>query len=125
MEQNGNLYLKKEDFVKISSLLASAPIGVRDLLQEELDRAIIISNEHFPKEVVTMHSTVEYLDLESNKKNEVTLVYPHEVVIDENKISVLAPIGAALIGLQVGQKIGWPLPNGKKKWIEVLRVMTQ
>lgn len=123
MNQNQNLYLKNEDFVKISALLSSAPKEVRDLLQEELDRATVTPDDQFPAEVVSMQSAVEYRDLESNKTNKVTLVYPHEASIDENKISILAPVGAALIGLTVGQKITWPLPGGKEKVIEVVRVI--
>ena len=53
-----------------------------------------------------------FQDLENGKERIITLVYPHEANIQENKISVLAPVGVALIGLRVGQIIQCPVPNG-------------
>ena len=122
MEQNEKLFLKSQDYLKITALLASAPEEIRDLLQSELDRATVAADDRVPEGVVTMHSLVEYIDVATKKSNRIRLVYPHEVNIEESKISVLAPIGAALIGLKVGQKIKWPLPNGREKVIEVTSV---
>jgi regulator of nucleoside diphosphate kinase len=63
--------------------------------------------------------------LDTGKELVVTLVYPHDADIDENKISILAPIGAALIGLRVGQVIRWPVPSGKEKRLQVVAVLFQ
>lgn len=122
MEQNQGLLIRKDDFYKISNLLLAAPEQTRELLLAELDRATVVPDEELPKEVVAMHSTVSYLDLTTKKENEVTLVFPHEVNTEKNKISILAPVGAALIGLKVGQSIRWPLPNGKETEIKVTHV---
>ncbi|RYE54449.1 MAG: nucleoside diphosphate kinase regulator [Sphingobacteriales bacterium] len=122
MENVGNICLKQEDFLKISSMLLAAPEEIRDLLQGELDRASVLTDDILPEGLVAMHSNVEYLDLESGQKTEIKLVYPNEASLAEHKISIFAPVGAALIGLKVGQRIAWPLPNGREKKIEVVRV---
>lgn len=122
MKPTSSLIIKKTDFLKISSLLTIAGGELRDLLQDELDRATIVSDKEFPNEAVSMNSLVTFLDLESKKTNKVTLVYPGDSKIEEHRISILAPVGAALIGLRVGQKIKWPLPNGKEKEIQVVEV---
>ena len=69
-----------------------------------------------------MNSTVKFLDLELGKESTVQLVFPQDTNIAENKISILTPVGSALIGLRVGQIINWPFPNGKVKQLKVLSV---
>jgi regulator of nucleoside diphosphate kinase len=123
MELSQTLYIKDSDHTRISALLDSAPPEVRDLLQYELERAKVISEAEFPADVVAMHSTVRFMDLNSRATSKITLVYPHEANAEEDRISILAPIGAALIGLRVGQTIKWPFPQGKEKAIEVVEVL--
>lgn len=125
MESVTGLIISKNDYEKLSALLSSARSETADLLQLELDRAQVIETEGVLPDVICMNSTVEYVDLETQKKHHVTLVYPEFANIEEKKISVLAPIGAALIGLRVGQTITWPLPNGVEKKIQVVSVTTQ
>lgn len=122
MKHPANLTMKNEDFQKISALLASAPPQVQELLQAELDRASVTADDALPGDVVAMHSTVVYKDRAMGTTSTVTLVYPHEADIAQNRISILAPVGAALIGLKVGQSITWPLPGGRSKEVEVLEV---
>jgi regulator of nucleoside diphosphate kinase len=125
MENQDNLILNQGDFHKLSSLIHSAPAEVAELLEEELSRATVVSDDQLPGDVVTMNSTVNFQDLDSGKELVVTLVYPHDANIADNKISILAPIGSALIGLRVGQVIHWPLPNGKEKRLKVISVLCQ
>lgn len=108
---------------KISAILHAAHSDVSDFLEEELGRATIVSDEELPKNVVTMNSFVTYQDMETGKESQVTLVYPADADLDQNKISILSPVGSALIGLQEGQFINWPLPSGKKKQLKVLSVV--
>jgi regulator of nucleoside diphosphate kinase len=115
-----SLTMTQTDFFKISALIKNLESTTALLLDEELNRAAIVADESLPENVVAMHSRVRYLDVEAQKESEFTLVFPHEASLDEHKISVLAPIGAALIGLKVGETILWPLPNGKSKEIQVL-----
>ncbi|MFN3454460.1 MAG: nucleoside diphosphate kinase regulator [Pseudobdellovibrio sp.] len=113
------IIITETDYQKISSLVYALETETTKLLEGELDRAEIVEDEALPKDVVAMNSIVKFKDLEDNSESSVTLVYPHEANIELNKVSVLAPIGAALIGLRVGETINWPMPNGKKKSLKV------
>lgn len=107
---------------KIASILPIAREDIAALLEEELERATIVSDEDLPTDVVSMNSTVKFLDLETDKESVVQLVFPQDTNIAENKISILTPVGSALIGLRVGQTINWPFPNGKVKQLKVISV---
>ncbi len=74
--------------------------------------------------IVTMNSKVTFKFLGEEEQIQKVLVYPNQVK-DNSHISILAPIGMALIGLSVGQRIDWILPNGNKKTIEILDVVFQ
>jgi regulator of nucleoside diphosphate kinase len=72
-----------------------------------------------------MNSRVRFEDLDSGEQLEVTLVYPRDADVDQSKVSVLAPVGSALLGLSVGQSISWPLPGGKSRHLRVVGVTYQ
>lgn len=122
MENPEKLILTQDDFQKISSLIKVSETEIAELLEEELDRAMIVANDELPKDVVAMNSKVVFKDVDTNKESVATLVYPQDAKIEENKVSILAPIGSALIGLRVGQLIEWPFPNGKSKRLMVMSV---
>lgn len=96
-----------------------------EALDAELDRAQILPSERVPADVVTMNSTVTYLDPETGKGMDVTLVYPQHADVSQGKISILAPIGMALLGLRVGQSLDWPLPDGRVKTVKVASIRYQ
>jgi regulator of nucleoside diphosphate kinase len=96
-----------------------------DELQRELDRAIVVSPEAVPREVVTMNSRVRYVDESTGEHRLVTIVYPMDADASEGKISVLAPVGAALIGLSIGQAIEWDFPDGIRRRLRVEDVSYQ
>lgn len=125
MNNDTNLIVAETDFIKLNSLIKAAATEAAELLEEELGRATVVSDTQLPADVVAMNSRVSFEDLDSGLEMSVTLVYPHEVDIEENKISILAPVGSALIGLRVGQDIQWPLPNGRKKRLRVKSVHSQ
>lgn len=125
MKNQNKLILTQNDFRLISSLVNAAGVKSTELLEEELNRASIVSAEELPSDVVSMNSRVVFKDLDTSKEMVVTLVYPNEANIEENKISILAPVGSALIGLRVGQVIMWPMPSGKDKRIEIVSVLSQ
>lgn len=108
---------------KIATILPMAREDIAALLEEELERANIVSDEELPTDVVSMNSTVKFLDLETEKESIVQLVFPQDANMVENKISILTPVGSALIGLRAGQTINWPFPNGKVKQLKVIAVM--
>ena len=83
-----------------------------DLLGEALDTATLVESTTIPGDVVTMHSRVVLRDLETSRRFRVTLCYPDEAEPAAGRVSVLAPIGASLLGLRVGADAKWTLPGG-------------
>ena len=84
-------------------------------LDEELRRASIVDPKDVPAEVITMNSRAEMRDLESGETESFTLVFPAEANIEEGKISVLAPIGAGMLGYRVGDEFEWNVPDGARR----------
>lgn len=116
------LVMNESDHKKLSSLVENIQSQTTELLEQELARATIVGNDQLPHHAVSMNSVVNFIDLDSQKEMTLTLVYPHEADMSQNRVSILAPIGSALIGLQVGQTIDWPLPNGNIKRLQVISV---
>ncbi len=84
-------------------------------LKKELDRAEIVEPEEISSRVVTMNSTVRLVDIKTGEPETYTLVLPQEADIDEGRISVLAPIGTAMLGYKVGDTFAWPVPGGVRR----------
>lgn len=84
------------------------------LLSEEIARAIEVEPELVPPDVVTLNSTVRVTDLEDGSTREYTVVLPGEANYDTGRISVLAPLGTALLGYSVGDEIEWEVPRGSR-----------
>jgi regulator of nucleoside diphosphate kinase len=97
-----------------------SPIG--EYLAEELSRAAIVPDDACAPNVVRIGSTVTYREHAAGRTRTVTLVYPKDADIDQQRISILTPIGAALIGLSPGQTIEWPSPGGAMESLTVLEV---
>ena len=93
-------------------------------LQDELLRARVLPVSQMPDDVVRMHSRVECVDAGGTRRT-LTLVYPHEADSASGRVSVLAPVGSALLGLSVGQRIDWPRPDGGTLSLEVVAVQPQ
>ncbi|AVO52833.1 regulator of nucleoside diphosphate kinase [Ectopseudomonas oleovorans] len=93
-------------------------------LQAELDRAEVVGHDEVPAGVVTMNSRVHCREESSGKDYHLTLVYPQDAG-GEGKVSILAPVGCALLGLSVGQHIDWPAPGGKQLKLTLLEVEYQ
>jgi regulator of nucleoside diphosphate kinase len=96
---------------------------VAEYLTDELTRAEIVEDEQCDPNVVRMGSTVTYRDEAAGRTRTVTLVYPDAADIEQNRISILTPIGAALIGLSPSQSITWPSPDGRENSLTVLSVV--
>jgi regulator of nucleoside diphosphate kinase len=90
-----------------------------DELEQELERAIVVSSEAVPRDVVTMNSRVLYVDETTGERRLVQIAYPEEADAGAGKVSVLAPVGAALLGLSVGQAIEWDFPDGSRRRLRV------
>lgn len=94
---------------------------VAQFLARELERATV-TEENDLRGVVRMGSKVSYRDDETGASRQIVLVYPHEANIELNRISILTPVGAALIGLSVGQRIAFETPDKRVKGLTVLAV---
>ncbi|MCE1631218.1 nucleoside diphosphate kinase regulator, partial [Enterobacter hormaechei] len=113
---------------RLDSLLeqpAFADTSIADALNEELDRAEIVPPAEIPSDVVTMNSRVRFIDLTSNEERVRTLVYPASLQDSSDQLSVMAPLGAALLGLRIGDEISWELPNGEETRVKVLELLYQ
>ena len=118
------IILNTKDF-RLLTKLAHAGISeastVADDLLVELDRARVVPLEQVPADVVQMGSHVRYRTGDGDER-EVELVYPADADIDCNRISIMTPIGAALIGLAKGQSITWQTRAGRRQVLTVLNV---
>ena len=108
--------IASEDFVALRQLGC-------DKLEAELDRADVLLAAEVPDDVVTMYSRVPYLDQTTGERRSVTLVYPDETDVGRGRISVLVPVGSALLALSTGQSIDWEFPRGSRRRLRVEEVV--
>ena len=87
-----------------------------DALEQELNRAVIAKHTDIPRDVVTMNSRVRVKDLNSGHEFVYEIVFPRDADVAKNRISVLAPIGTALLGYGAGAKIEWQVPSGIRRF---------
>lgn len=122
------IIINERDAERIDRLLEQpqwANLPVARALNEELDRAVMCAPEAMPHDVVTMNSEVRFRDLSTQEERVRTLVFPAAMNDSATQLSVLAPVGAALLGLKVGSTIRWTLPNGTVTHLEVLELRYQ
>ena len=115
------IHITKSDYERLSALIQKTREGNRmdrenlKKLEAELDRAEIVDAKDISKKVITMRSRVRLKDLVSGEANTYSLVFPSEADFSQGKISVLAPIGTAILGYKSGDTIEWPVPSGVRK----------
>jgi regulator of nucleoside diphosphate kinase len=119
------ILITEKDLLRIQHILSFQKSNDYENLEIELERAKIISDDEVPSDLVTMNSKVKFLNVQDDKEMIITIVYPSDANFAEGRISVLASIGSALIGLRVGQEINWQFPNGKTKTLKILEVIYQ
>lgn len=119
---NKIIYVTKEDYKELQDLIKAAREfkmeendSLNDL-QAELNKAKIVEREYFPKDYVAMYSIVELIDLQNNEMIRHQIVFPEDADIDKHKISILAPLGVALIGEKENTEIELNLVYGKSKF---------
>ena len=113
-----------EDLLMVVEASDARKHGDLKALTEELHRAIIVDPKDVPSDVITMNSRAQMSDLGSGETVAFTLVFPSEANIDEEKISVLAPIGAGMLGYRVGDEFAWNVPGGLRR-MKVMKVEYQ
>ena len=131
MKQSNNNYsepritLTASDHAHLSGLARAAmrtmPEAAANLI-DELDRAQVLAEAGRPNDVVSMGCEVEFRDESSGRVQRVTLVDPSEADIEQGKVSVLTPVGTALIGLRIGASITWETRTGQLKRLTVMDV---
>ncbi|MCA1984886.1 MAG: nucleoside diphosphate kinase regulator [Desulfovibrio sp.] len=126
------LIISSSDIERLDAMLESVSddsFPGKEALEAELARATIVAPQDMPPDVVTMHSTVFFETRPGGKTFELTLVYPGGAAPDaaarEGRISILAPVGGALLGLSVGDEIEWPLPGGNMVRVFIKKVVYQ
>jgi regulator of nucleoside diphosphate kinase len=124
MAEQPSVYLTQNDHDRLSALLEVQSERF-EKLDGELARAIVVPSDEIPADVVTMNSRVVFVNEVTGDRREVTLVFPYDADIDVGKISILAPVGTALLGLRVGQSIDWEVPSGEKHRYRVIEVLYQ
>ena len=119
------LLLSRLDCARLEALLEASPSADTRGLAAELERAHLVEPGEMPGDVITMNSTARFRDEESGDERGITLVYPHEATGAPGLVSILAPVGSALLGLRVGHAIDWPMPGGRIARLRVLSVSHQ
>jgi len=123
-----SIVVSSRDLARLEALLESPALSRHPAaiaLSAELGRAQVLPPEQMPPGVVTMHSRVDCIDERHDEPHTLTLVYPHEADVERSRVSVLAPVGSALLGLSVGQTIDWQAPGGRPLRLRVRAVHYQ
>ncbi|HEY0946150.1 MAG TPA: GreA/GreB family elongation factor [Opitutaceae bacterium] len=119
------LYITTQDHAKlrtlVSSLAGGARTGTGQKLREELDRAVVLDAKVVPPNVVTMNARVEIEDSSTGEVEEYTLTYPEQSNVDQRLLSVLAPVGTAVLGYAEGDEVTWSTPGGLRR-LKIRRV---
>jgi regulator of nucleoside diphosphate kinase len=126
MTRNPRILISRSDFDSLQRLLELRANGrdalLIERLDQELERAEVV--EQMPPGVVTMNSTVVFEEEETGTRREIKLCYPQEARAEVGCISVLAPIGSALLGLSEGQRLEWEVPGGRRR-LRIVAVLEQ
>lgn len=112
------------DYDRLAGLADAARDRAPEVVEElrlEIDRARVVPIEAMPADVIRMGSIVEFRS-DTSQQGRVTLVYPAEADIAKGRVSILTPIGAALIGLSSGQSIAWTARDGRRHELTVVSV---
>ena len=124
------IWITEHDMERLSKLLQDEQRPNRSLpenlkgLAEELGRGRVVGKMEVPPDVITMNSQVRLVDLDTDEETVYTLVFPDDADIDANKISVLAPIGTAMLGYRSGDVFEWNVPGGLRR-LRVTEVLYQ
>ncbi len=124
------IYITEFDMKRLRELIVEAKRLDRrgseylESLEGELSRGILVAPQDVPPDVVTMNSRVNLVDLDTGEEMVCTLVFPNEADVAQSKISVLAPIGTAMLGYRVGDTFEWKVPDGIRR-LQIKSVLYQ
>jgi regulator of nucleoside diphosphate kinase len=123
-----DIIISSLDLERLEALVGSDSVSdvLRKLnLEEELERATVVDSRHIPENVVSMNSTIQLSISSSEAPFYLTLVYPRDVKEDGSTLSILSPIGTALLGMKQGDEIYWPNPGGKNIKVRIENILYQ
>jgi regulator of nucleoside diphosphate kinase len=118
---DSQLYLTRLDYQRLNDLLRASLLDRREdlgdltRLHDEIKRAKIVEQTEIPGDVITMNSRVQIRDIDSGEQMEVSLVYPSASNAAAKRISILAPIGTAILGYRKGDTVEWEVPAGVRR----------
>ena len=126
-----DIIVTAKDYERLRKLIAEErefgktvdPLELRDL-EQELNRAVIAKAEDIPSDIITMNSQFVLEDMDSGEETTYRLVYPEYADFLENRISIIAPVGTAILGYREGDEIKWSIPTGVAR-LKIKKVMYQ
>lgn len=120
-----NVYVPEADYERLANLAKASHTHGARLLRRELERAVIVGDGEVRQPFVRLNSRVEFTDLLTGRTRKIDVVPPDEADIDQDRLSVVTPVGAALIGLSAGESIGLRTEDGRARVLVVQDVETR
>jgi regulator of nucleoside diphosphate kinase len=123
MTHHTPIHLTSQDVDRLERLVASVRKTENILaLEEQLEHAVVVPPREIPNEVATMNSRVRFRDEDTGEEDAATIVYPSDAEPSLGRVSVLAPVGSALLGLTVGDLVDWPVPRGRSRRLRIISI---
>ncbi|MGR3977523.1 nucleoside diphosphate kinase regulator [Acinetobacter sp. 1207_04] len=127
MASKPNIIISEQDLHRLETMLEHQTVLTPTMkhLEDELARAEVVEPKNVPTDVVTMNAKVLITIAPATESTEITLVYPHDFKGEKGQVNIIAPIGAAILGLSEGQDIEWPQPDGHMMKVKIEKVLYQ
>ena len=127
MASKPNIIVSEQDLHRLETMLEHQTVLTPTMkhLEDELARAEVVEPQNVPTDVVTMNAKVLITIAPATESTEITLVYPHDFKGEKGQVNIIAPIGAAILGLSEGQDIEWPQPDGHMMKVKIEKVVFQ
>ncbi len=127
MVNKPNIIISEQDLNRLETMLEHQTVLTPTMkhLEDELARAEVVEPQKVPSDVVTMNAKVLITVAPATESTEITLVYPHDFKGEKGQVNIIAPIGAAILGLAEGQDIEWPQPDGHMMKVKIEKVLYQ
>ena len=122
-EFNSSLAVSESDYRKLSQLVEVSRSTATDELDGELCKADVLPDNALPETFVALYDTVVFRDIDTGRTRMVSIVMPWESNVSKSQISILSPVGIALIGEPLGTRVVWPLLNGQRANLEIEKII--
>ena len=127
MASKPNIIISEQDLHRLETMLEHQTVLTPTMkhLEDELARAEVVEPQNVPTDVVSMNAKVLITIAPATESTEITLVYPHDFKGEKGQVNIIAPIGAAILGLSEGQDIEWPQHDGHMMKVKIEKVLYQ